>query len=388
MKLFSSYIRNLVFIQLLFMGTPAQSQELYFDLRNNTGAADFLFGSRLVENASYTSSSLAVSSVLSDISRAYLEFSHSHIYPFEKYSYSQGELGLQLRYLKIRDNQFFAGLFVLVNDYEDEYSYYKNSGLGLYGKWKHYFKASQLVTIGYDLNLKKYAEVTEASNTEHEIFISYNQSFRTKTSLNLESAIALQNFWPQTSEDSWGGSLSGDELNNIPSKTLVTNKLRVSQSLGNKIGLTLWLSAQVLLNDKTDTSSLQDGLENPFTDRFRWEGPSSALRLIYRLNPDNRFQLSHAYASKSFVDVPVYRFDFETMEYELNAGTLVNLGHDREYVRNKIGFQWTKNWTLTRYDWVSGFELILGTGWTQNSSNDPLYDYTSRNYSLSLNFNS
>jgi len=31
--------------------------------------------------------------------------------------------------------------------------------------------------------------------------------------------------------------------------------------------------------------------------------------------------------------------------------------------------------------------MLVNTGWTQNVSNDPLYDYKSMNYGITLNIN-
>ena len=370
------------------MGSLAFSaQEVYYDLSNSTGTADFLLGSRLVENAAYGSSMLTLSSVLSDHSRAYLDISHSQIYPFAEYSSSQGEFGLQLRYLEIKNNQLFAGLHTFLNRYHENYSYYNSSGYGLYLKWKYYFKAGHLITSGYDLNLKKYAEIAEASNSEHSVYVAYNQSFKTKTSLFLRSTFEVQDFWAQSTVSGRGRNIRTVLVSDIPSNNLVTSEIRLSQSLGPKIGLTLWLESQSLLNESADSLSLQDGLDNPFTDRFRWEGPSASLRVLYRTNSNNNFKITHSYFKKSYLDVPVYRFDFQTMDYDQVNEELVNLGYDRKDERNSFQLNWSKRWMLTNSDWLVDLELDLGIGWTQNRSNDPLYDYQSLHYSVGVNFN-
>ncbi len=381
--------RTLGFIsQLAFALTLTAGQDIYFDLSNTTGTADYLLGTRLVENASYASSSLSLSSILSDNSRAYLDLSHSQIFPNDEYSSTQGELGLQLRYLEIKDNQFFAGLHGYLNHYQETYSYYNSSGFGLYLKWKYYFKANQLLTTGYDLSTKKYDEVAEASNSEHNLFIAYNQSFKTKTSVKLNTSIAIQDFWAQYSLSGRGRNMNTSEVSDIPTNSLLTTEIRVSQSLGSKIGLTLWLESQTLLNDIVGALDVQDGLDNPFTDRFRWEGPSSSLRLIYRLNQNNHFQISHSYLDKNYLAVPAYLFDFQTMDYSLDEDEeLIDLGYDRADERNNIQLQWTKFWMSTHSDWLSDISVVVGAGWTQNRSNDPLYDYDSMNYSIGLNFN-
>ncbi len=385
-------IRILIVSQMVLGFGAISAQDIYYDLSTTTGSAEFLLGSRLVENASYASSLLTLSSVLSDYSRAYLDISHSQVYPFEEYSSTQGELGIQLRYLAIKNNQFFAGVQIFSNRYEDSYSYYNSSGSGLYLKWKYYFKAGQLITTGYDLELKKYAEVAEASNTEHAVYAAYNHSFKTKTSLLLNSTFAVQDFWSQSTTTGRGRNITTVEVSDIPSNSLVTAKIRVSQSLGPKLGLTIWLESQSLLNNIADPLSLQDGLENPFNDRFRWEGPSSSVRILYRLDPNNSFKITHSYLNKFYLDVPVYLFDFQAMDYELVENELggfdmVNLGYDREDKRNSFQIQWSRAWMVTRHAWLADLELVLGAGWIQNQSNDPLYDYESFNYSIGLNFN-
>ncbi|MEA3286408.1 MAG: hypothetical protein U9Q77_03405 [Candidatus Marinimicrobia bacterium] len=380
-------IRFLLAGQFITGSISLFSQEIYYDLSNSTGAADFLLGSRLVENAAYGSSMLTVSSVLSDNSRAYLDISHSQIFPFTEYSSSQGEFGLQLRYLEIKNNQLFAGLQTFVNRYHENYSYYNSSGYGLYLKWKYYFKAGHLITSGYDLTLKKYSEVAEASNSEHSVYAAYNQSFKTKTSLYLRSSFAIQDFWSQSTVTGRGRHIRTVAVSDIPSNNLVTSEIRLSQSLGPRIGLTLWLESQSLLNESADLLRLQDGLDNPFTDRFRWEGPSAALRVLYRFNSNNSLKITHSYLKRSYLDVPVYLFDFQTMDYDQINEELVNLGYDREDERNSLQLNWSKNWMLTRFSWLADLELDLGLGWTQNRSNDPLYDYQSLSYNIGINLN-
>ena len=362
------------------------AEDLYVDLNTTTGTADYLLGSKLVENASYGSTTLGISSIFSDNAKGYFDLSHTQIFPQDEYSSSQVELGLQLRYLEFKDNQLFYGFYGFSNRYQDSYSYYNNSGLGFYGKLKHYFKAGHLTTLGYDFEAKRFAEVEEASNSVHEFFAAYNQSFQTKTSLQLKSSIALQDFLPQTSISGRGRRVL-TTVSDIPNNYLTTTELRLSQSLGSKFGFTLWLENQTLLNDTADSLVLQDGLENPFTDRFRWEGASSAMRLIYRYGSQSSFQISHSYLKKNYIDVPVYLFDFDSLDYAFEDEELVPLGYDRQDERNHFQLRWNKYWTTNKLDWLSEIELVLITGLTQNKSNDVLFDYESMSYSISINLN-
>ncbi|MCF7823544.1 MAG: hypothetical protein K9N35_05170 [Candidatus Marinimicrobia bacterium] len=387
MRKWKSISKTLLLITILIIPLNSKSQDIMFDVSNSFGAGEYLLGSRLVENASYATSAMTISSVLSDNSRAYLDLSHSQIIPQTEYSSSQGEIGLQLRYLEWQDNQLYTGLYAYLNQYADDYSYYNSSGFGLYGKWKHYFSTSRLITAGYDLEMKKFDEIAEASNTQHNFYAIYNHSFRTKTSLNLQSAIAVQDFWPQTSYEGTGRFYTATVVSDIPNNTLFSSELRLSQSLGPKLGLTLWLGTQTLLNDVADSLSLQDGLDNPFIDNYRWEGPSVSSRAIYRVNSSNSFKISHSYVKKSYLDVPVYLFDFTVMDYTLVEDAFVTMGFDRIDEKNQVNVQWSKVWDYEYSSWLSGLEVILGLGYTQNMSNDALYDYNSMSYNIGLNFN-
>jgi len=379
-------LRNLLVFVGLFT-TLLQGEELYYSTDHSVGFSDFLLGTRLVEDASYTDHGFAMSSVISDQFRTYVDLSHYQIYPYAEYSSSQGEVGLQARYLEIKDNQFFAGVFGTLRRYHSEYSYYNNSSLGVYFKWKYYFRATQLVTSGIDVNLKRYAELPEASNTEQQIYIKYNHSFKTRTSINVGTTLGQQDFWPQTTLEGQGVNLSTIEVDPIPSNLLFTSSLRLSQSLGAKLGLTLWLETQKLLNEAGGTLLPQDGLNNPFIDNYRWEGPSTSLRLIYRLNQNNSFTLSHSFVDKAFLDVPVYAFDFEASNYVLFEEAYVDLGFDRQDKRQSVQFSWKFAQLSSMSAWLAGTELILNVGRVENSSNDPIYDFGSSNYSLSINFN-
>jgi|SaaInl8_135m_RNA_FD_contig_121_120465_length_1890_multi_5_in_0_out_0_2 hypothetical protein len=382
-----SAILTAVIIYLL--SSPVIAGELTYTFDNSVGTADYLLGSKLVPDASYSSSAFSLSSVLSDNSRAYIDISHSQIYPYAEYSSTDAELGLQLRYLDIKDNQIFAGLFAYLSRFHDSYSYYNSSGFGMYLKWKYYLKASQLFISGYDLNFNRFEEVTEASNTDHEIYLTYNQSFNTKTSVNIRTSLAYQNFWPQVVIDDQlpGRFTRAVEVDSIPDNYLIKTELRLSQALGPKLGATLWLNYQTLINEDASALALQDGLNNPFIDRFRSEGPSASLRLLYRMGGRQKLKLIYAFDEKKYRDVPVYEFDFEAMNYVIENDTYSDLGFDRSDKKQKVQVSWSLDLGQDQSAWFSDIEMLVNTGWTQNVSNDPLYDYKSMNYGITLNIN-
>jgi hypothetical protein len=382
-----SAILTAVIIYLL--SSPVIAGELTYTFDNSVGTADYLLGSKLVPDASYSSSAFSLSSVLSDNSRAYIDISHSQIYPYADYSSTDAELGLQLRYLDIMDNQIFAGLFAYLSRFHDSYSYYNSSGFGMYLKWKYYLKASQLFISGYDLNFNRFEEVTEASNTDHEIYLTYNQSFNTKTSVNIRTSLAYQNFWPQVVIDDQlpGRFTRAVEVDSIPDNYLIKTELRLSQALGPKLGATLWLNYQTLINEDASALALQDGLNNPFIDRFRSEGPSASLRLLYRMGGRQKLKLIYAFDEKKYRDVPVYEFDFEAMNYVIENDTYSDLGFDRSDKKQKVQVSWSLDLGQDQSAWFSDIEMLVNTGWTQNVSNDPLYDYKSMNYGITLNIN-
>jgi hypothetical protein len=363
--------------------------EITYTFDNAVGNADYLLGSKLVPDATFTSSAFSLSSILSDNSRAYIDISHTQIFPYAEYSNSIAELGLQLRYFEIKNNQLFAGLFGYLNRYRETYSYYNSSGFGMYLKWKYYFKTSQLVIGGYDLNFNRFEEVPEASNTDHEIYLTYNQSFETKTSVNLRTSLAYQNFWPQTVvNDVMPGRFTRTiEVDSIPDNYLFMAELRLSQAVGPKLGATLWLDYQSLLNNESSALALQDGMNNPFIDRFRSEGPSASFRLLYRVGQRHRVKATFLVGKQNYRDVPVYEFDFESQYFVIENDNYVNLGFDRTDTKKKVQFGWSLDLAQGYSSWLSGIELMVNAGWTQNKSNDPLYDYESMNYGITLNIN-
>ncbi len=382
-------ILAVVIICLSLVSSPLTAGEFTYTFDNSFGTADYLMGSKLVPQASYSSSALSVSSILSDNSRAYIDISHSQIYPYAEYSNSDAELGLQLRYLDIKDNQIFAGLFAYLNRFHESYSYYNSSGFGMYLKWKYYLKASQLFIGGYDLNFNRFEEVTEASNTDHEIYLTYNQSFSTRSSVNLRTSLAYQNFWPQIVIDDQlpGRFTRAIEVDSIPDNYLFKTELRLSQGLGPKLGATLWMDYQSIINEEAGALALQDGLNNPFIDRFRSEGPSASMRLLYRMGSRQKLKLTYVFDEKKYKDVPVYEFDFEAMGYVIENDAYINLGFDRLDKKQKVQVNWSLDLGQDDSDWFSDIEVLLNTGWTQNISNDPLYDYKSMNYGITLNIN-
>lgn len=378
---------TLVGLFAAFLSSSLQGSEITFTFDNALGSAEYLLGSKLVPDASYGSSMFTLSAVLSDRTRAYVDLSHTQIYPYEDYSSTNGEIGLQLRYLDIKDNQIFAGLYSFMSRYRDNYSYYNSNGMGLYMKWKHYFKASQLIIAGYDLNFNRFEEVSEASNTDHELHFTYNQSFKTRTSINYRNSIAYQNFWPQTVLEETGRFVRTVEVDQIPDNSLFESELRVSQSLGPKLGLTWWLYYQTLLSNEAGGLVLTDAMDNPFIDRFRWEGPSTSLRLMYRMSPRNSLKASYSMREKNYLNVPVYAYDFENQNYVLVDDAYVDLGMERADNNRNVQVYWNVNLDRSLSNWVPGLELVLNAGMTINSSNDLIYDYESMNYGITLNIN-
>jgi len=388
-KVISSIAATIATIFILVSFSTARASEFTYTFDNAFGSADYLLGSKLVPDASYSSTAFSLSSILSDNSRAYIDISHSQIYPYAEYSNSEAELGLQLRYFEIKDNQIFAGLFAYMNRFHDSYSYYNSSGFGMYLKWKYYFKTSQLLIGGYDLNFNRFEEVSEASNTDHEIYLTYNQSFQTKTSANIRTSLAYQNFWPQTvvSDGLPGRFTRTMEVDSIPDNYLFISEFRLSQALGPKLGATLWMDYQSLINHETNALALQYGLNNPFIDRFRSEGPSASFRLLYRISTRQKFKMYFLMDEKNYLDVPVYEFDFDSQVYVIENDDYVDLGFDRSDKKQKVQVSWSLDLGRDRSNWLSAIELLVNTGWTQNKSNDPLYDYESMNYGITLNIN-
>jgi len=197
----------------------------------------------------------------------------------------------------------------------------------------------------------------------------------------------LQDFWAQIVVVGRGRHYSVQPAGDIASNELLSGELRLSQSVGSKTGLTLWLTSQTLLNNVADSLLIQDGLDNPFIDRFRWEGSSAAFRLLYRINGHNSLQFNQLYTVKMYQSIPVYQFDFEAMDFMLEDGQPVELGYDREDQRYSFNLRWSHTWSVMRYDWLSDISLAISGGWTANRSNDPLYDYNSMSTSIGIQLN-
>jgi len=373
----------------LGLASIAHAGDFSYTFDNTFGSADYLLGSLLVADASFGTTAFSLSSVLSDNTRAYVDLAHTQIYPLSEYSNSEGEIGLQFRYLGIQDNQMFAGAFAWLNRYHDTYSYYNSTGYGAYVKWKSYLRSNQLLISGYDLEFNRFEEVPEASNTTQQIYLTYNQSFSTKTSLNFRNTLAHQNFWPQLVylDQSPGRFQTAIEVDSIPDNYLFESELRISQSLGPKLGATLWLNYQKLFQDDSEALTIQDGLNNPFIDRFRSEGPSTSMRLLYRLNQDQDLKFTLFRGEKHFKAVPVYEFDFSTMSYVIENDAYKDLGIDRIDEQLKIQASWSLFWGQPGSLLFSDMELVVNAGWTQNVSNDPLHDYESKNIGITLNIN-
>jgi hypothetical protein len=176
-------------------------------------------------------------------------------------------------------------------------------------------------------------------------------------------------------------------VDSIPDNYLIKTELRLSQALGPKLGATLWLNYQTLINEDASALALQDGLNNPFIDRFRSEGPSASLRLLYRMGGRQKLKLIYAFDEKKYRDVPVYEFDFEAMNYVIENDTYSDLGFDRSDKKQKVQVSWSLDLGQDQSAWFSDIEMLVNTGWTQNVSNDPLYDYKSMNYGITLNIN-
>lgn len=364
---------------------PVLGAEFYIDLENSAGKADYLLGSRLVPDASYMNNSFVLNILLSENARFYANGAQMRIFPDSEYSTRQTEIGLYYRYLDIKDSQFYAGIFGYQNNYDDLYSYYESYGIGLHAKWKYFFNPGQLVITGYDFTTKNFDEVEEASYAEHDFHIAYDHTFPSRTNLKVQNEMAIQEFNPQTTLTNYGRQYVITNTEQIETKILNTFELSFRQSLGSRLVLNFIYGNQNLLNESQDSLAVLDGLNNPFIDRYRWEGESISSTALLRLNDRNSLTFSHAFSHRSFINVPVYQFDFQLMDYTLLNDEFVSLGYDRDDERNSLYMTYKWSLPFTKITWLTSVEILMSAGYIMNNSNDAIYDYDGMDYSISLN---
>lgn len=370
---------------ILLTAFPVSGAEFYIDLENSAGKADYLLGSRLVPDASYINNAFALNAILSENTRFYASASQMRVFPDSEYSTQKAEIGLYYRYLRLKDNQFYAGIFGYQNSYDEVYSYYESYGVGLHGKWKYFFNPGQLIIAGYDLTTKNFDEVEEASHTEHDMHIAYDHTFPSRTNFKIQTAIAIQEFQPQSTLTNFGRQYVIMDTEQIETNILNNLEVNFRQSLGSSLVFNVLYGSQQLLNDSEDSLAVLDGMNNPFIDRYRWEGESVSSTALLRLNDRNTLTISHAFNKRSFINVPVYEFDFQAMDYALINDEPVSLGYDREDERNSVYLTWKWSRPFAKISWLSSFEMLMSTGYIMNNSNDAIYDYDGMDYSISLN---
>lgn len=372
-----------------FLISSLAGQGISLSVDTQAGQVANLFGSRLVGDQSMAYGNAYMAFHLQEDLRITGSFAHTAVMTNQNYSSGKWQAGLQWRKIDHPRHQFYAGFSLSAFNYAPVYDYYDHSLMSGYVEWKHTPHRQWYVKLGYDLSGRSFIDEPQASNTVHRLYALGLASFNTGTALKTELDFSVQDFWKPDLQATGGGQwyTAVPLYEELPTNLLISGSLRLSQSLHSKIGLAGKASYQGRLNRDPKGANVLDGLVSPFIDRFRWEGQTleSQLTIIFPLEvtlvPSVWFQ------TRYYVDVPVYRFDFETNTYFVENEEYVLTDLHRSDRQTIYQLKIRKAWHLPFDNILDTAHTNLVLGWVDNQSNDPLFQYAGRFITLGLQFN-
>ncbi|MCK4578424.1 MAG: hypothetical protein KAU50_06520 [Candidatus Marinimicrobia bacterium] len=352
------------------------------------GHGDNLFESNLVGEQFVTDGRVNLAYYPADNLRVTGAFARSEVLTDGLYSYSWWSGGIQWRKLDNDRHHFYSGLSYTGRRYSDYYSYYDHGDLGAYFEWKYSPLAQRSLKLGYDLQARSFPEEAQASNTVHRGYALLTQSFNSGTALRLGGNLSYQDFWSPPLMAGRGRGFVGIPLyEELPSNIMIDGSFRVSQSLHSRVGLALQTDWQRRLNRDASGANYLDGLDNPFVDRFRWDGYGGSAQLTVILPWQITAATSADYRIRDYIDVPVYLYDFGLNEYVLDEDSYVISHQRRRERRFDYQIRLSRSWYLPISNKFDTLGSSLTFGWNRNRSNDPLYDSSGGFITVGLQIN-
>ena len=282
-------------------------------------------------------------------------------------------------------HRLYMGTYVQDRNNTDTYYYYDYQQVYAYANQRFLLNRTYLRT-GYNFRYRRYGNIMELTNFQHYAYLQMSRTFRTRTTLFLETDFGFKSFYttttytPVTNGDGQGGNSSVHYTvveEQIPNMSHLILLLRVAQSLHDRVGIYLQYRGQFSMNDASRVNSgsyFQD--EELFDDPFSYtsSGLSSQLTVVLKNNLDIR--AGGGITMKDYISETSY----------ISAEDSTGAGDIREDMRINGFLNVSKTFYLNKL-WMESIRPYVSYTYVNNRSNSYWYDYNYHFLGMGIIFN-
>jgi hypothetical protein len=379
----------------LFGFLHADTLTLYF----NHGATDNLFQNAFAESDHLSSLGFSLDKDMGRIS-LFAEGSYSYLYENPNLTYFTQDLGLDHVWVLGEKSGLYFSLTGRGTFYRSDYNDFNYGAVNAYGAYKSYLSPTSIFKAEYSLTIRDY-RLSQFDSYSHALDVKLDKYFQSRTTI--QAALSWGHkfyFHPYPAEtdllpaDSSTPSISGSDMGqgmgrgkrwglmwSSPTWTspasdqggqgiqTLTLKGLIAQGIGDRIGIRFSGVRQWSISGLNPFSQVWEfyTVENPFYDRYAWDGHEWGVQLTVLAPWDAQLRLGYAFSHKEFPGIEV--LDAEG----LSTGLMRSDGRRRWEARLAKDF--------------SRFALFLAIHRLDNSSNDPLFDWQGNFVAVGLEWN-
>jgi hypothetical protein len=257
-----------------------------------------------------------------------------------------------------------------------------------YGYANQRFQLNNLyLRTGYNFRYRSYPYLIELSNFQHYLFLQVNRTFRTRTSLILETDWGYKSF---RGTETYVTTTTGQEWgrNRPPSVSLVEEKIpsmshvvllaRIAQSLHDRVGIYVQYRGQYNLTTKSSFSNsgsyFQD--EELFDDPFSYRSTALSSRLTVILPKSVNIQVGGSLNYKDYMNEQSY----------LSAEDTLALGDLRVDTKKTAYLKFSKTFYL-KSKLPDSIKTYINYYYVNNESNSYWYEYNYHYLGIGMTLN-
>ena len=278
-------------------------------------------------------------------------------------------------------HKFYMGGNWLSRYNKEEYNYYNYKQLYLFTNQRFNLNGLFLKT-GYNFRYRSYAEIPDLTNYQHYLFLQANRSFKTRTSIIIETDFGYKSFkGTETFISTNGGGRGRSSLpqtNQVPSMSHFIIMARVAQSLHDRLGIYVQYRKQFSLTDETSyvnsDSYFQD--EELFDDPFSYESSAFSTKLTLILPKSTNLQIGGSINHKNYITEQAFDLFDDT----------VGVGGSRTDVKQSISLNFSKTFYLNKKR-LNSLKTYLNYSYIANESNSYWYNYKNNSIGVGVLIN-
>ncbi len=281
-------------------------------------------------------------------------------------------------------HQFYMGGNWLSRYNKEEYNYYNYKQLYLYINQRFNLNGLFLKT-GYNFRYRSYSYVPDLTNYQHYLFLQANRSFRTRTSIIIETDFGYKSFKGTETYISRNGG--GKGKNSITQTSVTSNQVpnmshfillaRVAQSLHDRVGIYIQYRKQFSLTDETSyvnsDSYFQD--EELYDDPFSYESSAFSSKLTFILPKSTNLQIGGSINHKSYISEQAF----------ISVDDTVGIGN-RTDDKQSIYLNFSKTFYLNKKR-LNSLKTYLNYSYIVNESNSYWYNYKNNSVGVGVLIN-